>query len=175
MNMYIEKRKNGTFYLKKSVYNPKTKMPQNTSIYLGSNAVQAKDKLKSLTNDVTLLEQIPDILPYEVEIEKTIKSLQKLNDLQTEGVTRLINNYLTDLLNAKQFIVIAREGTVVPTADCPDCRFKNANYCDHFEHRFLAGTGRYKDGKPIHCLAYEFGKIKSPMGSIKLPRDFRTN
>ena len=169
--MYIEKRKNGTFYLKKSVYNPETKKPQNTSIYLGSNPVQAKDKLKDLTDDTTLLEQIPDILPYEVEIEKAIKNLQTLNNLRAEGVTKIIKECLNELLNAKQFIQIAREGTLVPTADCLDCRFKSANQCDHFKNMFLTGNGRYKDGSPIRCLAYELRKIKH--GSIKLPRDFR--
>ena len=169
--MYIEKRKNGTFYLKRSVYNPETKRPQNTSIYLGSNPVQAKDKLKTLTNDVSLLEQIADILPYEIEIEKAIRELQKLNNLRTEGVTKIIKECLTDLSNAKQFMQIAREGTLVPTSDCVDCRFKNANQCDHFKNIFLTGNGRYKDGSLIRCLAYELGKTKQ--GSIKLPRDFR--
>lgn len=146
-------------------------MPQNTSIYLGSNPVQAKDKLKSLTDDETLLEQIPDVLPYEVEIEKAIKALQKLNELRTEGVTKIIKDCLTDLTNAKQFIQIAREGTLVSSNDCLDCRFKNANQCEHFKHIFLAGSGRYKDGKAIRCIAYELGNTK--YGSIKLPRDFR--
>ncbi len=172
--MYIEKRKNGTFYLKKSVYNPDTKMPQNTSIYLGSNPVQAKDKLKNLTDDSALLEQIPDVFPYEIEIDKAIKNLQKLSDLRTEGINRLIKDYLNDLLYAKQFLLIAQEGTVVPTVDCPDCRFKNVGFCEHFKHRFLSGNGRYKDGKPVRCLACELEKNKPPHGTIKLPRDFRT-
>lgn len=171
--MHIETRKNGTFYLKESVYNPATKLPKNTSIYLGSNPIQAKNKLKTLTDDSALLEQIPDALPYEVELDKVIRNLQKLNGLQTDGMIRLISDYLDDLLKAKQFISRARKGILAPAIDCPECRFKNANYCNHFKQSFINGNGRYKDGKPLRCLAYELGELKSYHGSIKLPRDFR--
>lgn len=172
--MNIEIRKNGTFYLKDSVYNPETKFPKNTSIYLGSNPIQAKQKLKTLTDDLALLEQIPDTLLYDIEIDKAIKNLQKLNDLQTDGVIRLIKDYLNELTNAKLFITTAREGIVSPTADCPDCRFKNVSRCDHFKQNFMSVNGKYKDGKPVRCPAYEVGQTKPTNGSIKLPRDFRT-
>ncbi|SMC56391.1 hypothetical protein [Sporomusa malonica] len=171
--MNVEIRKNGTFYLKNSVYNPETKLPKNTSIYLGSNPIQAKEKLKSLTDNLELLAQIPDIHPYEIELYKAIKHLQKLNGLQTEGITKLIKDYLNELLNAKQFIISAQEGIVVPTADCPGCRFNKANQCGHFKQNFTSGNGKYKDGKPIRCLAYEFGQNRPTIGSIKFPRDFR--
>ncbi|MDF2570209.1 MAG: hypothetical protein K0R55_1813 [Sporomusa sp.] len=170
----IEIRKNGTFYLKDSVYNPKTKLPKNKSIYLGSNPIQAKEKLKTLTDDLSLLKQIPDTQLYDIELDKAIKNLQRLNDLQTDGVTRLINYHLDDLLNAKQFITTAREGVVPPTVDCPSCRFKNTNYCEHFKQNFISGNGKYKDGKPARCPAYEVGQTKSNNCSIKLPRDFRS-
>ena len=62
--MNIELRKNGTFYLKDSIYNPITKLPKNTSTYLGSNPIQARNKLMTLTNDPALLAQIPDIELY---------------------------------------------------------------------------------------------------------------
>ncbi|TWH49030.1 hypothetical protein [Sporomusa sp. KB1] len=171
--MNIELRKNGTFYLKDSSYNPETKLPKNTSIYLGSNPLQAKAKLKTFTDDLALLDQIPDTLPYEIELNKAIKNLQKLNTLQTEGVMRLINYYLNDLLHAKQFIHKAKQGSIPPTSDCPGCRFKTANRCDHFKQNFLIGNNRYKEGTPIRCPAYELGQVKLPAGSIKLPRDFR--
>ena len=171
--MNIEIRKNGTFYLKDSVYNPETKLPKNTSTYLGSNPLQAKAKLKTLTDDLNLLDHIPDALPYEIELNKAIKTLQKLNDLRTEWITRLINDYLNELVNAQQFISKAQKGSVAPTADCPVCRFKAANYCDHFKQKFMIGNGRYKEGKPIRCPANEVGQIKLPHGAIKLPRDFR--
>ena len=170
--MHIEVRKNGTFYLKDSFYNRETKLPKNTSIYLGSNPIQAKNKLKTLTDDVALLEQIPDILLYEVEHHKAIKNLQKLDNLRTAGVARLITEYLQELLQAKQFISKAREGVLAPTADCPACRFKQANHCDHFNQNFITGNIKYRD-KSLRCPAYELGQAKSPMGSIKLPRDFR--
>lgn len=171
--MNIEIRKNGTFYLKDSVYNSVTKLPKNTSTYLGSNPIQAKDKLKTLTDDEALLKQIPDTLPYEIELDRAIKNLQKLNNLRTDGVTGLIKDYLNDLLNAKQFIIMAREGIVAPTTDCQGCRFKNANHCDHFKQNFMSGNGRYKNGRPVRCLAYELGQSRSTTGSIKLPCDFR--
>lgn len=171
--MNIEIRKNGTFYLKDSIYNPETKLPKNTSIYLGSNPIQAKEKLKSLTENPDLLAQIPDIHPYEFELHKTLKHLQKLNGLQTEAITKLINDYLNELLSAKQFIISAQEGLVAHTTDCPGCRFNKVNHCGHFKQHFMGGNGKYKDGKPIRCLAYEFGQSKPTIGSIKFPRDFR--
>lgn len=171
--MYVEKRKNGTFYLKESVYNPETKLPKNTSIYLGSNPIQAKAKLKLLTDDLALLEQIPDIQLYEIELNNAIKELQKLNGFQTEGVTRLIKYYLNELLNAQQFIIASRDGIIVLTADCPDCRFNKANHCYHFKQNISNGKGRYKDGKPIRCIASELGETELARGTIKLPRDFR--
>ncbi|MCM0757197.1 MULTISPECIES: hypothetical protein [Sporomusa] len=170
--MHIEIRKNGTFYLKDSVYNRETKLPKNTSIYLGSNPIQAKSKLKTLTDDLVLLEQIPNTFLYEIELDKAIKNLQKLNNLQTAGIGRLIKEYLHELLQAKQFISKAREGVLAPTSDCPDCRFKNANHCDHFNQNFITGNIKYRD-KSLRCPAYELGQTKSPIGSIKLPRDFR--
>lgn len=171
--MNIEIRKNGTFYLKDSTYNPETKLPKNTSIYLGSNPLQAKNKLKTLTKDLALLDQIPDTLPYEIELDQAIKNLQNLNVLRTEGVKRLIDTYLNDLLNVKQFISNAKKRIVAATVDCPGCRFKNANHCEHFKQNFIIGNGRNKEGRAIRCPAYELGEIKPPNGSIKLPRDFR--
>jgi hypothetical protein len=171
--MNIEIRKNGTFYLKHSTYNSATKLPKNTSIYLGSNPIQAKNKLKALTDDLALLEQIPDVLPYEVEIDKVIRDLQKLNNLQAEGIRRIINEYLDSLIRSKQFIHTAKKGVIAPTIDCPDCRFKNENLCTHFEHTFINGNGKYKDGKAIRCIAFKLGETKPNNGSIKLPRDFR--
>lgn len=171
--MYVEKRKNGTFYLKESVYNPETKLPKNTSVYLGSNPIQAKEKLKLLTDDLAILEQIPDIQLYEIELNKIVKELQKLNGFQTEGVKRIIKGYLNELLNAKQFLISAQEGIVIPTADCPGCRFKKSNHCCHFNRNFTNGHGRYKDGKMIRCVASELGQKELFKGSIKFPRDFR--
>lgn len=171
--MHIEIRKNGTFYLKDSIYNPVTKLPKNKSIYLGSNPLQAKQKLKTLTDDAVLLNQIPDTLPYEIELDKVIRNLQKLNGLQTNGVTRLVKEYLDSLLQAKLFLAAARKGIVAPTPDCQACRYKKANRCDHFDRDFINGNGRYKDGKPVRCLAYELGKTRPGNGAIKLPRDFR--
>lgn len=171
--MHIEIRKNGTFYLKNSVYNPATKLPKNTSIYLGSNPVQAKNKLKTLTDDAALLAQIPDAQLYEIEVDKAIKKLKNLLGLQSAGVTRLITEYVQDLLEAKQFILKAREGNIALTGDCLSCRYKNSNFCNHFKHNFVSGNIRYKDGKPLRCIAYEAGPRNLPKGNIKLPRDFR--
>lgn len=171
--MHIEKRKNGTFYLKDSIYNPKTQLPKNTSIYLGSNPIQAKEKLKLLTDDLTIIEQIADTEQYEIEINKAIKELKKLNQFQTEGLIRLMNNYLNELSNAQQFIIAAQDGIVIPTVDCPGCRFKKANHCYHFKQNFTSGHDKYKDKKLIRCIACELGKHELNRGSIKLPRDFR--
>ncbi len=171
--MFVEKRKNGTFYLKKSVYNPETKQPRNTSIYLGSNPIQAKEKLKLLTDDSTILQQIPDCQLYEIELNTAVKELQKLNGFQTEGVKGLIKDYLHELLNARQFMIAAQDGFVVATADCPGCRFKKGNHCCHFQQDFTSGSGRYKDGKLVRCVASEPGKNELTRGIIKLPCDFR--
>ena len=172
--MNIEIRKNGTFYLKDSFYNPATKFPKNTSIYLGSNPLQAKQKLKMLTDDEALLNQIPDTLPYEIEIEKAIKSLQKLKGVEANGVTRLVKESLDSFLQAQLFIATARQGMLAPAADCQDCRYKKGNHCHHFDDDFINGNGKYKDGKPVRCLAYESGGGTRPgNGIIKLPRDFR--
>lgn len=171
--MYVEKRKNGTFYLKESVYNPETKLPKNTSIYLGSNPLQAKEKLKLLTDNSTLLEQISDVQLYEIELNRVLKKLQKLDQLQTTGMTRIVKDYLNELLNAKQFIIAAQNGVVVLTADCPGCRFNRANHCQHFKQNFMIGHSNYKDGKRIRCVACEPGTGETTLGSIKLPRDFR--
>ncbi|QDR80610.1 hypothetical protein [Sporomusa termitida] len=171
--MNIEIRKNGTFYLKDSIYNPVTKLPKNTSIYLGSNPLQAKQKLKTLTDDAALLNQIPDTLPYEIELDKAIKNLQKLNGLQTNGVTRLVKEYLAGLLQARLLIATARAGMVAPTVECRDCRYKQGNHCDHFDSEFINGNGKYKDGNPVRCVAYEAGRARPGNGLIKLPRDFR--
>jgi hypothetical protein len=172
--MYIELRKNGTFYLKDSVYNPETKLPQNTSIYLGSNALQAKEKLKALTADPALLAQIPDVKLYEIELDRALKSLQKLNCLETPGLTRLITEYVSELATARQFLTSARQGLVIQTADCPGCLFKAGNHCHHFEQNFTQPAGKPADGKAVRCLAYEPGPKRLHTGSIKLPRHFRT-
>ncbi|HWR07408.1 hypothetical protein [Sporomusa sp.] len=171
--MYVEKRKNGTFYLKESVYNPKTKLPKNTSVYLGSNPIQAKEKLRSLTEDLVILAQIPDINPYELELNMAIKELQKLNQFTAKGVSRLITEYLNELMNAKQFIITAQNGSVALTADCIGCLFKKANHCCHFDLNFSGRQDRYATGKQTRCVAWELGKSELTKGSIKLPREFR--
>lgn len=173
--MYIEKRKNGTFYLKESVYNPETKLPKNTSIYLGSNPIQAKEKLKQYTDDLAILNQIPDMQLYEIELNKLIKELQKLTQIQSEGVNRILKDYLNVLINARQFILSAKDGVVVRTSDCPNCRFNKAIYCGHFKQNFVSSQGKYRDGKLPRCIASELGKseLTGSRGMIKLPRDFR--
>jgi hypothetical protein len=169
--MYVEKRKNGTFYLKKSVYNPKTKLPKNTSIYLGSNPVQAREKLKLLTDDSVIWEQIPDVQPYEMELDVAVKALRKLHGFKTEGIKKLIEGYLNELVTAKQFVTAARDGVVVPTADCSGCRFNKANHCCHFNRNFM--HSKYRDGRLLRCPACELGQSEPAKGSIKFPRDFR--
>lgn len=171
--MHIEIRKNGTFYLKDSTYNPQTKLPKNTSVYLGSNPLQAKIKLAALSSDLSLLAQIPDTYLYEVELAKAIKQLQTLKSIQSEGISKLIHEQLQTLVTAKEFLVKAKQGIVVPTVDCPGCRSKNANHCSHFKQTIKMGNGRTKEGILIHCPAYEAGKPKPTNGAIKLPRDFR--
>ncbi|WP_371369148.1 hypothetical protein SRRS_24440 [Sporomusa rhizae] len=172
--MYIEKRKNGTFYLKESIYNPETKLPKNTSIYLGSNPIQAKEKLKQYTDDLVILNQIPDMQLYEIELNKIIKELQKVNQIQSEGVNRIFEDYLTVLINARQFILTAKGGIVVRTADCPNCRFNKPTYCEHFKQNFVSSQGKYRDGKLPRCIASELGRSEPiGRGMIKFPRDFR--
>ena len=172
--MYIEHRKNGTFYLKDSIYNSKTKQPQNTSIYLGSNALQAKEKLKTLTEDPVLLAQIPDTALFEIELIKALKSLEKLKKVKSPALARLLNEYVNDLLAAQQFIESAKKGVIMPAANCSGCLFKQVNHCKYFGHDFTYGAKKYRDIQPAQCLAAEPGQNPSHTGSIKLPRDFRT-
>lgn len=171
--MYVEKRRNGTFYLKESVYNPKTKRPQNKSVYLGANAIQAKEKLSLLTDDPVLLEQIPDMQRYEMELERAIKELKKLNGFQTEGVNGVINDVLHELLQAKQFISTAQAGFVAITAECPGCRFNRANHCQHFKQNFRLGVKQSGERKQSRCMAKETGAGETVKGTIRLPCDFR--
>lgn len=171
--MYIEKRKNGTFYLKESIYNPVTKSPKNTSIYLGSNPIQAREKLKSLTDDPDLLAEIPDVPLYQIEIDRAIHEFQKLCDFRSESLRKFMEEHHSELLRAKQFLESAQTGTVLLTADCHVCRFKEANYCKHFQQYFFVQGVNYGT-KSGPCMACEKDGNKQPKGTIKLPRDFRS-
>lgn len=171
--MYIEKRKNGAFYLKSSVYNPVTKLPKNTSTYLGSNPIQAKEKLKALTDDKNLLDQIPDVTLYEYELMLASKALSKLNVFNTKGLNKILQDCLTEVLNAEKFICSAHKGKVFPTIDCPWCRFKKANFCCFFDKPFMNGNGKNENGHSIRCIVYEPIEVNSKRGTIKLPGDFK--
>ncbi|CUH94190.1 hypothetical protein P22_0256 [Propionispora sp. 2/2-37] len=171
--MYVEKRRNGTFYLKESVYDPKTKRPKNKSVYLGANAIQAKEKLRLLTEDPALLGQIPDIQRYEMELDKVVKEIKKLNGFQAEGINDFISDMVHELLQAKQFIAAAQAGLVVLTADCPGCCFNKANHCQHFRQNFRIGVKQSGGKNILRCMAKESGDSETITGTIRLPCEFR--
>lgn len=179
--MFIEKRKSGTFYLRENEYNPDNKKRPTIKIskYLGNNPISAKNKLKTLTEVPSedlqrLLDQIPETPLYEVELDKLIKTLEKVKGFHTEGATRYIDDALKDLKLSKEFILRTRaENILTLTIDCANCRFKIGNHCDHFKRSSMSSNIKTVEGRPVRCHAFEKRQNQSN-GTIKTPSYFKT-
>ncbi|BBB89582.1 MAG TPA: hypothetical protein PKA28_14465 [Methylomusa anaerophila] len=74
--MYIEKRANGTYYLRESKWDPKLKQTVSTVTYLGRNACKAHAKLAILTQNEDLLYEMAHIYDCDELLVKIIKSLE---------------------------------------------------------------------------------------------------
>ena len=130
--MYIEERKNGTYYLRVSCWDTTTKKTVSKPTYLGKNAHEAYKKLATLTDDKTLLNQLASVYDCDVIIDKIIKTL--LDHKNTCDYDN-INKALLNCIGIFQRFWAIRYNDNADKKECQQCRNHRNDYCKYFNQQ----------------------------------------
>jgi hypothetical protein len=132
--MYIEKRGNGTYYLRESKWDSQLKQAVSTVTYLGKNARKAHEKLVTLTQNEALLYEMSHIYDCDellVKIIKTLDSHKKTCDYVN------INNILERCIVSLEGLWGVRSNEETLQIGCLKCRHYDYDmvFCTYYQQQ----------------------------------------
>jgi len=130
--MYIEKRANGTYYLRESTWDPQLKQAVSTATYLGKNARKAHEKLVTLTQNEALLYEITHI--YDCD-ELLIKIIKQLHSHRKSCDYVNINSVLNSCIVSLEGLWGVRSNEATLQAGCLKCRHYDMNFCNYYDQQ----------------------------------------
>jgi len=130
--MYIEKRANGTYYLRESTWDPKLKQAVSTVTYLGKNARKAHEKLVTLTPNKDLLYEMAHI--YDCD-ELLVKTIKMLNSHKNSCDYVNINNILECCIVSLEGLWGIRNNEAALQVGCLKCRHYGKDYCTYYDQQ----------------------------------------
>ena len=132
VTMYIEKRTNGTYYLRESKWDTKLKQAVSTVTYLGKNASKAHEKLITLTENKALLYEMAHIYDCDellVKIIKTLDSHKKTCDYAN------INTILERCIVSLEGLWGVRNNEATLHTGCLKCRHYDMIFCTYYDQQ----------------------------------------
>jgi hypothetical protein len=132
VTMYIEKRINGSYYLRESLWDSKGKKKVSKAIYLGKDSRNAYEKLATLTTDEALLKELAEVYDCDESLGRIIKViLDHRQKCDYDNINKVLDKCIVDL---QRFWNIRSDddGT---HQECQGCLHHHADDCRYFHQR----------------------------------------